>query len=99
MGFVISVNLVAMCLFTQYRALHTAYVLGLRPDDASWSEVRARFDVTEYLFCTVYMLELSARIVFLGWKHIRKPWNMIDACVVIITSAGTIVYPLVGWSS
>lgn len=86
MGIVIMTNLMGMCIRTQYREMRTAHALGLRDDDGGWEEHRLVFDTLEYVFSSIYLIELGLRACFLGMPYFRNTSCFLDACVVIITS-------------
>lgn len=98
-GIVIILNLITMCVRTQYRETHTAYALGLRDDDSTWQDNKIVFEELELVYSTLYIIELLMRAYFLGCLHFTKFWNFLDAIIVLVTSVDFFVTAVAGWSS
>lgn len=98
MSIVVIVNLVAIGVMTEYQAAQADYLLGLGDPWIGISD--NTFEVAEYIFFTIYLLDLCLRMAILrhewyfdrieGWMYL----NMFDALLVLINAFELFILPL-----
>lgn len=104
MGIVVLINLAFMILETQSTGAHADFSLGLSPD-AGWNIDENFFQVAEYIFFSMYSLDVLVRIIILRHEWYFDPrqgfmfLNVFDACVVAVNAFELLIMPLFVWGS
>jgi hypothetical protein len=89
MSVVIVSNLAMMYLEADYRSSNSEFILGLQQDSNNWSDTKKVFEAAEYIFCSVFVVELVVRLYALGYRYLQYTTNLLDAIVVLVTSVET----------
>lgn len=99
MSVVVIINLIFIAAMTEYQAAEADYALGLL--EQTWNGVSdLTFEVAEYIFFSIYFLDVGLRIVILrkewyfdrieGWMYL----NMFDAVLVAINAFELLALPV-----
>lgn len=92
MCIVIVVNMGLMAAQLQIRGHHYGFLLGIRdtgPRDGNDNE-RA-FELAEQVFNSVYVVEMTLRLVVLRWEFFHHGSNIVDGVIIIVTSIESLV--------
>lgn len=98
MGIVVLVNLTFMIVMTQWMGSKANESLGLPSENLPFNEMT--FEVAEYVFFTLYLLDVLVRIYILGKEWIYDPrqgimyLNLFDACLVCLNIFELFLFPI-----
>eukprot|EP00929_Paragymnodinium_shiwhaense_P080640 TRINITY_DN42069_c0_g1_i1.p1 TRINITY_DN42069_c0_g1~~TRINITY_DN42069_c0_g1_i1.p1 ORF type:complete len:706 (-),score=133.70 TRINITY_DN42069_c0_g1_i1:250-2250(-) len=85
---VIVMSTVLMCLEAQYNGIDMGYQLGFsgyhRPAAEVWPHAREVFDVMEYVFGFVFLIEVCLKLFALRVKFLLSGWDLLDLAIVVI---------------
>jgi hypothetical protein len=65
----------------------------------SWNRAKDNFEIAEYVFCGIYVVELILRLGVNGIQYLCEFMNIVDMLIVVITSIETYLFSTMGWSS
>lgn len=86
LAMVIMLNACAMIAELQYQGIQLGYELNFRgsarPAADAWPQAAAIFEVLEWLFGTIFAIEMFFRLKVLCCKFFRDVWNWIDLLIV-----------------
>jgi len=75
----------------QYKGYKVRVVLGLE-EDGGWGGADTYFIMMEYLFATLFSIELATRLAYFKFGFLKDPLNLMDATVVIIAGCDTFIF-------
>jgi hypothetical protein len=82
----ITINAFVMAASTQYSGIDNGFKLNYKGSYQSasnaWPGARETFDVLEYIFGIIFVLELLIKILVFRISFLRSAWNILDTIIV-----------------
>eukprot|EP00746_Dinoflagellata_sp_MGD_P123540 gnl/MRDRNA2_/MRDRNA2_58171_c0_seq1.p1 gnl/MRDRNA2_/MRDRNA2_58171_c0~~gnl/MRDRNA2_/MRDRNA2_58171_c0_seq1.p1 ORF type:complete len:632 (+),score=131.16 gnl/MRDRNA2_/MRDRNA2_58171_c0_seq1:121-2016(+) len=95
-GMMIMANSIVMGLELEYRAMDSAAVIGVHPDEGNWPDADAAFAVLEHVFAIFFLVELMLRVSAIGKQYFKQALNWMDILIVAVSVLELYVFALIG---
>jgi len=90
-GFLIFASTMCTFMSLQWKGYKVRVMLGLE-DPGGWNGADKAFLALEYIFATLFGIELIIRLSYFKLVFLRDPLNSVDASVVIIAGMDTFIF-------